>query len=72
MKILKNPFIVSGYVSADYFCDREVETEELTQALVNGRNTVIVSPRRMGKTGPVSYTHLRNSDRQCGDYRGNA
>ena len=55
MKILKNPFIVSGYVSADYFCDREVETEELTQALVNGRNTVIVSPRRMGKTGLIEH-----------------
>lgn len=55
MKILKNPFIVSGYVAADYFCDREVETEELTQALVNGRNTVIVSPRRMGKTGLIEH-----------------
>lgn len=55
MKTVRNPFIVSGYVSADYFCDREAETEELTKALVNGRNTVIVSPRRMGKTGLIEH-----------------
>lgn len=55
MKAVRNPFIVSGYVSANYFCDREAETEELTKALVNGRHTVIVSPRRMGKTGLIEH-----------------
>lgn len=55
MKTVRNPFLVSGYVSANYFCDREAETEELTKALVNGRNTVIVSPRRMGKTGLIEH-----------------
>ena len=51
MQTVRNPFIVSGYVSADYFCDRKAETAELTGALVNGRNIVIVSPRRMGTVG---------------------
>ena len=63
MKILKNPFIVSGYVSADYFCDREVETEELTQALVNGRNTVIVSPPSHGQDR--TYRTLFPSGADC-------
>ena len=55
MQTVRNPFIVSGYVSADYFCDRKAETAELTGALVNGRNIVIVSPRRMGKTGLIEH-----------------
>lgn len=55
MKIVRNPFIVSGYVSADYFCDRETETVDLVKALTNGRNMVIVSPRRMGKTGLIQH-----------------
>lgn len=59
MKTVKNPFIISGYVSADYFCDRETETEELAKALTNGRNTVIVSPRRMGKTGLIEHCFHR-------------
>ena len=55
MQTVRNPFIVSGYVSADYFCDRKAESAVLTGALVNGRNIVIVSPRRMGKTGLIRH-----------------
>lgn len=53
--ITKNPFITSGYISGEYFCDRENETAELTGALRNGRNMVVVSPRRMGKTGLIEH-----------------
>ena len=52
---IKNPFVISGYVSPEYFCDREKETAELTGSLLNGRNTVIVSPRRMGKSGLIEH-----------------
>jgi AAA+ ATPase superfamily predicted ATPase len=52
---IKNPFLVSGYVSPEYFCDREKETAELTGSLLNGRNMVIVSPRRMGKSGLIEH-----------------
>ena len=55
MQTVRNPFIVSGYVADDYFCDREVETVELIKAITNGRNMVIVSPRRMGKTGLIEH-----------------
>ena len=52
---LKNPFVVSGYASPEYFCDREKETKELTGSLLNGRNMVIISPRRMGKSGLIEH-----------------
>ncbi len=52
---IRNPFVISGYVSAEYFCDREAESDELTRAFYNERNMVIVSPRRMGKTGLIEH-----------------
>lgn len=51
----KNPFLISGYISKDYFCDREQETTRLHSALQNERNVVLISPRRMGKTGLISH-----------------
>ena len=48
---LRNPFVYQGYVSPTYFCDRTEETEELISNLQNGRNTVLISPLRIGKTG---------------------
>ena len=29
MTLLNNPFVTSGYIAPEYFCDRERETEEL-------------------------------------------
>jgi len=52
---ITNPFIVSGYVSSNYFCDRKKETEELINSLLHGRNMIIVSLRRMGKTGLIEH-----------------
>lgn len=54
---LDNPFIISGrYVSEEYFCDRVMETRELVSNITNWRNTVLVSPRRMGKSGLIEHT----------------
>ncbi len=50
-----NPFLLTGYVSAEYFCDRVEETEKLSSALLNGRNVALISPRRMGKTGLIKH-----------------
>ena len=49
--MLKNPFVTSGYEGPEYFCDREEETAKLIRQLTNGNNVVLMSPRRMGKTG---------------------
>ena len=50
-----NPFFVSGYHSPSNFCDREKETDDLCEALYNGRNVTLMSPRRMGKTGLMQH-----------------
>ncbi|MBQ6287479.1 MAG: ATP-binding protein [Bacteroidales bacterium] len=52
---LDNPFIVSGYKSPEYFCDRNKETAELSMRLENGNNVTLISPRRMGKTGLIHH-----------------
>jgi AAA+ ATPase superfamily predicted ATPase len=54
-KQFRNPFVISGYVSPEYFCDREAESKELLTAMLNGRNMALISPRRMGKTGLVEH-----------------
>ena len=51
----RNPFVIGGYVSPEYFCNREKESQELLSALLNNRNTAIISPRRMGKTGLIQH-----------------
>ena len=53
--MIENPFITYGYESADYFCDRKAETQELITMLTNGNHTALISPRRMGKTGLIHH-----------------
>lgn len=55
MTKIHNPFITSGYVSANYFCDREDESKQLVREIVNGNNLAIISTRRMGKTGLIQH-----------------
>lgn len=50
-----NPFLISGYISPEYFCDREKETETVSEAIRNGRHLTIFSPRRIGKTGLIKH-----------------
>ncbi len=50
---IKNPFVNQGYVSPEYFCDRQQETELMLNHFENGRNITLVSPRRIGKTGLI-------------------
>lgn len=52
---IENPFLISGYVSPVYFCDRENETADLMDTLRNGRNVTFTSPRRIGKTGLIKH-----------------
>lgn len=56
---LENPFPEYGYFGPEYFCDREQETEELINALVNGSNVTLMAPRRIGKTGLISHAFER-------------
>lgn len=50
-----NPFYVGGIIPDRYFCDRIAESERLIREITNGNNLVLVSPRRMGKTGLIRH-----------------
>lgn len=52
---MKNPFVTNGYVSSKYFCDRETETENIIELLLNGNNIALISPRRYGKTDLIRH-----------------
>ena len=50
---MKRPFIYGMSVDGDNFTDRELETQRLKLNFENGINSIIISPRRMGKTSLV-------------------
>lgn len=65
---IKNPFLIAGYHSPVYFCDRERETEKIISALMNDRSISLISPRRIGKTGLILHvfnqlSHIDKSTR---------
>lgn len=53
--MIRNPFITAGYEGPEYFCDRVNETQRLTKLLLNGNNVLLMSPRRIGKTGLLHH-----------------
>nr|DAG24658.1 MAG TPA: AAA ATPase [Caudoviricetes sp.] len=59
-----NPFLISGYYSPEYFCDRERESATMIDALHNGRNLTLIAPRRIGKTGLIRHVFYRLHEQQ--------
>jgi AAA+ ATPase superfamily predicted ATPase len=61
MSKVENPFLLAGYHTPNYFCDRTTETKKLVDAIVNGRNIILLSARRLGKTGLIknAFYHLK-------------
>ena len=55
MRTLSNPFVISGYEGAEYFCDRKEETVRLTREIANGNNVALIATRRMGKSGLIEH-----------------
>ena len=55
MKAQVNPFVISGYEGARYFCDRKQEIVQLQQEIANGNNVALVATRRMGKSGLIHH-----------------
>ena len=47
------PFVFGVRVEVDTFTDRKEETERLKANFMYGVNTILISPRRMGKTSLV-------------------
>lgn len=54
-----NPFLIAGYYSPEFFCDRKQESETILDALYNGRNITLIAPRRIGKTGLIRHAFYR-------------
>ena len=52
---IDNPFLVSGYAGPEYFCDRKEETARLVSAAKGKVNTLLISRRRMGKSGLIEH-----------------
>lgn len=50
-----NPFLIEGYLSPDYFCDRVEETSLLTRHITNRCNVALIAPRRLGKSGLIYH-----------------
>lgn len=57
MQHIDNPFYITNNIPAEFFCDREKETADLTRLLTNGNNVTLYSPRRMGKTGLIYHCY---------------
>jgi len=58
-----NPFLISGYESPEYFCDRKLESDRLINAIENSRNVTLISERRFGKTSLLNHVaHLLQTD----------
>ena len=53
---MENPFIVTGNIKPEYFCDRVEESKRLVRSILSGgENIVLISPRRLGKTGLINF-----------------
>lgn len=50
-----NPFFLGIDIPDEYFCDRENETALLQKHISNGRNVLLTSPRRLGKSGLIKH-----------------
>ncbi|MBP3763912.1 MAG: ATP-binding protein [Bacteroidales bacterium] len=61
---INNPFVVSRSIPEALFCGREEETAFLIRQVRNGRNVVLVSPRRMGKTGLIGHLFQQEEIRE--------
>jgi AAA+ ATPase superfamily predicted ATPase len=61
---ISNPFVTGGYISPDFFCDRQEETKRIRDAISSRRNLTLISLRRMGKTGLLKHVkyHLEHSN----------
>ena len=56
---MENPFVVTGVIKPEYFCDRVEESDRLVRTVTGGANLVVVSQRRVGKTGLVRHCFER-------------
>ena len=59
-----NPFFLSSDIPDPYFCDREEETKTLSLRVRGGNNVVLISSRRMGKSGLIHHLFRQKEIRE--------
>ncbi len=61
---MKNPFIYGKIASGESFTDRETEQKRLSDNINSGINSILISPRRWGKSSLVSQVanNLKNKN----------
>jgi len=52
---MENPFLIKGYISPEFFCNRESETKKLISAIKNNRDVTLFAFRKLGKTGLIHH-----------------
>lgn len=59
---MSKPFVYGVSVGEENFTDRELESRRLRLNFENGVNSIIISPRRMGKTSLVKHVQAQMGD----------
>ena len=60
-----NPFILKDYAGPEYFCNRDIESIRIINAIENQRNLTLSSIRKMGKTGLIHHVfHQLNKTKE--------
>lgn len=52
---MENPFIVTGKIKPEYFCDRQSEAQRIISKVTSGENIVLMAERRIGKSKLIEY-----------------
>ncbi len=52
---MENPFIITGKIKPEYFCDREVEAKRIIRKVTSGENIVVMAARRVGKSKLIDF-----------------
>lgn len=56
---MENPFIITGYIKPEYFCDRKQVAKRIITKITNGENIVIMAARRVGKVNLLTFAWIR-------------
>ncbi|WP_420387593.1 AAA family ATPase [Roseivirga sp.] len=57
-----NPFLLKGYISSEFFCDREEETDKIVNSIRNQQDITVHSIRRMGKSSLLKHVEQALGD----------
>lgn len=52
---MENPFIITGHIKPEYFCDRKSEAKRIITKVTNGENIVLMAARRVGKSKLIDF-----------------